>query len=395
MGKARRSKQGDNPVRQNTSIPKSKQPHKSPVDRARVESARQMLNISAGHPAQKQEIARQLSGAVGNRATLQLFQHQQERINQGVPLTPQQDGTLLRRLDETTAVQLQLGKGRNLEDSQRSQMESGLGLALGEVRIHADATAARLANEQHSRAFAVGNHVVFGAGEYRPGNLESDAILAHELAHVAQQRDATHAEASSSQNASAEQAANLGVMGVARQRFGSFRNALSGFSNMAGARMRTGVRIARCISKEASTPEEQYEAVKTTLDKSETGFRTASYLLNNKKAAEKASQVADQLEKVNGMISKVEDGVKVYGMVQAFRKLNRYDPYNNPDEFAAAAGEALASAGSVLAASGIPGVSAYGEWLSNAGDFFTNMQKKLDPAKRWEDREDWNEAMRH
>lgn len=394
MGKAKRSDHGGKSTEKAHRA--QLQPSRAPTPtHTEVEKARQMLNIPGGHPLQRQEMARNLSNTLGNQATLQLLQAKQDRLRQGVPLTPQQDADLLQRVDDATAVQLQLTQGRELDNSQRTQMESGLGTPLGEVQIHADATAARLANEQGARAFTVGQHVVFGAGEYRPGNLESDAILAHELAHVSQQRGATHTEASSQQDAGAERAANLGVVGVARQRFGSFRNALAGFAGLAGSRMHTGVRIARCVSSEPRTPEGQYDAVKDTLDKAEKGFRTASYAMSNNEAAEKAGQVADRLEKVNGLISKVEDGVKVYGMVQSFRKLSRYDPYKNPDEFAAAAGEALASAGSVLAASGIPGVSAYGEWLSNAGDFFTNMQRALDPAKRWGDREDWREAMRH
>jgi hypothetical protein len=31
----------------------------------------------------------------------------------------------------------------------------------------------------------------------------------------------------------------------------------------------------------------------------------------------------------------------------------------------------------------IPGISAYGEFLSHAGDFFVNMRKALDPSIRW------------
>jgi Domain of unknown function (DUF4157) len=39
-----------------------------------------------------------------------------------------------------------------------------------------------------ARAFTVGQHVVFGAGQYAPQQIEGQRLLAHELTHVLQQR---------------------------------------------------------------------------------------------------------------------------------------------------------------------------------------------------------------
>ena len=66
-------------------------------------------------------------------------------------------------------------------------MEGAFATGLGDVRLHTDATASRLATRFNARAFTVGPHVAFGAGEFRPGTLAGDALLAHELAHVLQQ----------------------------------------------------------------------------------------------------------------------------------------------------------------------------------------------------------------
>src|SRR5262249_10293364 len=49
---------------------------------------------------------------------------------------------------------------------------------------------AQLSAGLNARAFTIGSEVAFGAGEYRPGTLIGDALLAHELAHVVQQRGA-------------------------------------------------------------------------------------------------------------------------------------------------------------------------------------------------------------
>jgi hypothetical protein len=67
-------------------------------------------------------------------------------------------------------------------------MESGLGEQFGEVRIHTDARAAQLVGGMSARAVTVGMDVAFGSGQYRPGTIVGDAILAHELAHTVQQR---------------------------------------------------------------------------------------------------------------------------------------------------------------------------------------------------------------
>jgi hypothetical protein len=58
------------------------------------------------------------------------------------------------------------------------------------VRVHTDDTAAALNRSVSARAFATGTDVYFGPGEYRPGSAEGDKLLAHELAHVVQQRGA-------------------------------------------------------------------------------------------------------------------------------------------------------------------------------------------------------------
>jgi Domain of unknown function (DUF4157)/Protein-glutamine gamma-glutamyltransferase len=85
------------------------------------------------------------------------------------------------------AVRRRLGGGSPLDGSVRSRMEPALGVDLAGVRVHTDTDGARVAGELGARAFATGRHVAFGAGEYAPGTPVGDALLAHELAHVAQQ----------------------------------------------------------------------------------------------------------------------------------------------------------------------------------------------------------------
>lgn len=78
--------------------------------------------------------------------------------------------------------------GQPLEPGARAYMEPRFGRDLGGVRVHHDARAAHSADAVDARAYAVGNDLVFARGEYAPGTARGRSILAHELAHVVQQR---------------------------------------------------------------------------------------------------------------------------------------------------------------------------------------------------------------
>lgn len=64
-----------------------------------------------------------------------------------------------------------------------------LGADLGAVRVHDGPAADRAARSVGARAFALGDALVFARGEYRPEAPEGRQLLAHELAHVAQDRE--------------------------------------------------------------------------------------------------------------------------------------------------------------------------------------------------------------
>ena len=67
-------------------------------------------------------------------------------------------------------------------------MEARLGGDFSTVRVHTDAGAAAAAQRERSQAFTVGEDVVFGAGRYAPATETGEALLAHELGHVQEQR---------------------------------------------------------------------------------------------------------------------------------------------------------------------------------------------------------------
>lgn len=80
------------------------------------------------------------------------------------------------------------GAGAPLPAAARAFFEPRFGHDFGGVRVHHDAGAQSIAGELRARAFTVGRDVYFGAGQYSPSTDGGRHLLAHELAHVVQQR---------------------------------------------------------------------------------------------------------------------------------------------------------------------------------------------------------------
>ncbi len=53
--------------------------------------------------------------------------------------------------------------------------------------VHTDAQAVETARAVNAWAFTVGCDVLFGVGQYAPGTLAGQRLMAHELRHVVQQ----------------------------------------------------------------------------------------------------------------------------------------------------------------------------------------------------------------
>jgi hypothetical protein len=77
--------------------------------------------------------------------------------------------------------------GEPLDPAARAFMELRFGHDFSQIRVHTDSMAAHSAQAFGARAYTIGSHVVFGTGQYaRTG--DGMRLLAHELAHVVQQR---------------------------------------------------------------------------------------------------------------------------------------------------------------------------------------------------------------
>jgi hypothetical protein len=89
--------------------------------------------------------------------------------------------------------------GLPLDEPARLDMEERYREDFTAVRVHVDQGAASSAEALHAHAYTVGDHVVFNRGQYAPHGAAGRRLLAHELAHVVQQRRPAGAFAGSQQ----------------------------------------------------------------------------------------------------------------------------------------------------------------------------------------------------
>ncbi|MEU8517591.1 DUF4157 domain-containing protein [Kitasatospora sp. NPDC048722] len=80
--------------------------------------------------------------------------------------------------------------GAPLDAEVRELLEPRFGQDFSAVRVHTDDRAAASAEAVRARAYTVGADIVFASGRYAPHTAEGRHLLAHELAHVVQQRQA-------------------------------------------------------------------------------------------------------------------------------------------------------------------------------------------------------------
>jgi hypothetical protein len=97
-----------------------------------------------------------------------------------------------RKKDQTSNLPPIVSKALNshshpLDPHSSAFMESYYGYDFSHVRIHSDAKAAASAKWFGSKAYTVGNNIVFGTGYYTPNTYGGCGLIAHELAHVIQQ----------------------------------------------------------------------------------------------------------------------------------------------------------------------------------------------------------------
>ncbi len=130
-------------------------------------------------------------------------------------------------------------------------MGDAFGTSFEDVRVHVSPAAAKKAAAADAAAFTVGSDVWFGAGEFNPGSPDGDALLAHELAHVVQQRGAQRSakptrDSESGHEEDADQAAESALARI-----------YGGAKERASLAFTTGFSLQRCKSGESKKDKEK------------------------------------------------------------------------------------------------------------------------------------------
>ncbi|MGD9535600.1 MAG: DUF4157 domain-containing protein [Alphaproteobacteria bacterium] len=90
---------------------------------------------------------------------------------------------------EALAAQAVSGQGTPLPPALRAYFEPRFGRDLSGVRLHLDGASNAAADAINARAYTLGSDIAFARDEYAPSTREGRRLVAHELAHVAQQGD--------------------------------------------------------------------------------------------------------------------------------------------------------------------------------------------------------------
>jgi pyrrolidone-carboxylate peptidase len=90
----------------------------------------------------------------------------------------------------SSQLQSEKGSGSRLPRAVQSEMGNKIGADFSGVKIHSDSNAVQMNKELEAKAFTYGADIYFNEGHYNPASNIGKYLLAHELAHVVQQRTA-------------------------------------------------------------------------------------------------------------------------------------------------------------------------------------------------------------
>lgn len=132
-------------------------------------------------PKESEQPLHQLASDVGNHG----FGNVIARDGAGIMESGEVHPDVQSRIDGTR------GSGASLDAATQGRLSESLG-DLSDVTVHTDDTADQLNRSVSATAFATGTDVYFSKGSYNPGSADGDRLIAHELAHVVQQRGAAN-----------------------------------------------------------------------------------------------------------------------------------------------------------------------------------------------------------
>ncbi|MFT3700130.1 MAG: DUF4157 domain-containing protein [Kofleriaceae bacterium] len=171
---------------------------------------------------------------------------------------------------------------RGGEPVQAPEAVSSILGAPADVRIHTSAAASALAKQAGALAYTIGSDIVYSESAPRPGTIQGDALLAHELAHTRQQARETDGAAGSR---TAETNADGAVVHAAARKLG-----LRGAVGSAWRAVAAPLGLQRCSEKESHDAEiaadkQELDSVQTIIGSS-TSFANVAAAITKREALE-------------------------------------------------------------------------------------------------------------
>src|ERR1700754_1386928 len=153
-------------------------------------------------------------------------------------------------------IQQQLSEGgQPLDSTVNARMSAAFAHDFSNVRVHSNAQAAGLSDGLNARAFTIGSDIAFAGGEYQPGTLVGDALIAHELAHVVQQETGAatvNSKSEQTSNTALEDEADVAAVSAVASIWG-----MPGVASHALPRLKSGLKLQSCGPE--PTPKNRYE----------------------------------------------------------------------------------------------------------------------------------------
>jgi outer membrane protein OmpA-like peptidoglycan-associated protein len=164
-------------------------------------------------------------------------------------------------------------------------LEPRFGHDLGHVRVHAGPAAGRAARAVAARAYTIGRDIVFGDGQYDPASPAGQRLIAHEMAHVVQQRTGCQAlnrqpltvsapsdpaEAQADRAADEAMGADAGSKTAARGQQGQ-PSAGTTCTSVTGGSIPAGLTVPNFARSSSNVPKAGYPPLKALADRLQSG----------------------------------------------------------------------------------------------------------------------------
>ena len=141
-------------------------------------------------------IMQEIQSAISPRLTELHSEHQRKWVEDAINYQPapkpvqrrtatiQRDALNSQPLNSSAGRIQELSGGNALESTQRKELEDHFGTNFGNVRIHTDQAAQKLARDLNAKAATIGEHIVLAESS----SLTDKELIGHEFMHVIQQR---------------------------------------------------------------------------------------------------------------------------------------------------------------------------------------------------------------